>query len=387
MALTFAKSVRLGGVRFNFSGSGIGVSVGIPGLRIGTGPRGAYISGGIGGFRYRKSLALAGSATRPSSVRRPAASPSTDPSEPYVPSQAENISRTVEHNAKDVLQLTDSTDDELLRSINEQYKKWRRWPWVLGVTIFATWQLTLAESLPPWVATVVLVLGLTVTAWTAWRDRMRKITVLFYDPDASFQEKFAFLEQAARTASSAKRLRSVAQTSTYRDRKYTAGATTGVKFENASLTIGQAPDIRANVDVPLLKAGRTLLAFYPDRILAFQGKSVGAISYDRINAASGHTRFVENEAVPPDATVVDRTWQYVNKSGGPDRRFKNNREYPVCRYSELVLTTSDGLDLRFMASRAEAFDTLAAALNQAAEGDAAALVSAPKRPSRRAVAM
>jgi len=56
MGLSFSRSVKFGAVRFNFSGSGIGMSVGIPGLRIGTGPRGAYISGGMGGFRYRKSL-------------------------------------------------------------------------------------------------------------------------------------------------------------------------------------------------------------------------------------------------------------------------------------------------------------------------------------------
>ncbi|RYF26114.1 MAG: DUF4236 domain-containing protein, partial [Comamonadaceae bacterium] len=37
MGLTFAKSVKFGPVRFNFSGSGIGVSAGIPGLRIGAG--------------------------------------------------------------------------------------------------------------------------------------------------------------------------------------------------------------------------------------------------------------------------------------------------------------------------------------------------------------
>jgi hypothetical protein len=49
MGLSFAKSVKCGAVRFNVSGSGIGVSVGIPGLRIGTGPRGAYIGGGLGG--------------------------------------------------------------------------------------------------------------------------------------------------------------------------------------------------------------------------------------------------------------------------------------------------------------------------------------------------
>ena len=56
MGLSFSRSVKLGAVRFNFSGSGIGMSVGIPGLRIGTGLRGVYISGGVAGFRYRQSL-------------------------------------------------------------------------------------------------------------------------------------------------------------------------------------------------------------------------------------------------------------------------------------------------------------------------------------------
>lgn len=47
MGISFSKSVKVGAVRFNFSGTGIGVSVGVPGLRIGTGPRGAYITGGV----------------------------------------------------------------------------------------------------------------------------------------------------------------------------------------------------------------------------------------------------------------------------------------------------------------------------------------------------
>ena len=39
-----------------------------------------------------------------------------------------------------------------------------------------------------------------------------------------------------------------------------------------------------------------------------------------------NTRFVESSNVPRDATIVGKTWQYVNKSGGPDRRYKNNRQ-------------------------------------------------------------
>jgi Protein of unknown function (DUF4236) len=40
------KSVRAGPFRFNLSKSGVGVSAGVPGFRIGTGPRGNYVFAG-----------------------------------------------------------------------------------------------------------------------------------------------------------------------------------------------------------------------------------------------------------------------------------------------------------------------------------------------------
>src|SRR5688572_23834586 len=54
MGFTFHKSIRLpGGFRLNLSKSGIGASWGVPGFRVGTGPRGervtAYVPGtGLG---------------------------------------------------------------------------------------------------------------------------------------------------------------------------------------------------------------------------------------------------------------------------------------------------------------------------------------------------
>ena len=53
MGLYLRKSVRVGPFRFNLSGSGIGVSCGIRGLRIGTGPRGNYIQAGRRGIYSR----------------------------------------------------------------------------------------------------------------------------------------------------------------------------------------------------------------------------------------------------------------------------------------------------------------------------------------------
>jgi hypothetical protein len=156
----------------------------------------------------------------------------------------------------------------------------------------------------------------------------------------------------------------VAATSKYSDTKYSAGASSGLKLTKASCVAGQAPGVVANVDVPVLQAAKITLAFYPDRVLAFQGKTVGAIDYAELEANNSPVTFVESGSVPSDATVTGKTWQYVNKKGGPDKRFKNNREMPLCRYNELRLTTDRGLDVYLMCSRDGGFNELVQVLRE-----------------------
>ena len=55
----FRRSLRIAGpLRLNFSKSGLGLSLGVPGLHIGRGPRGSYVRAGLPGtgIYYRKSL-------------------------------------------------------------------------------------------------------------------------------------------------------------------------------------------------------------------------------------------------------------------------------------------------------------------------------------------
>ena len=55
MGIFFRKSISLGPLRFNLSGSGIGVSTGIKGLRVGVSGKGkAYVAGGRGGLYFRQ---------------------------------------------------------------------------------------------------------------------------------------------------------------------------------------------------------------------------------------------------------------------------------------------------------------------------------------------
>jgi hypothetical protein len=49
MGFYVRKRLRAGPFRFNLSKSGLGVSAGVPGFRVGTGPRGNYVHVGKGG--------------------------------------------------------------------------------------------------------------------------------------------------------------------------------------------------------------------------------------------------------------------------------------------------------------------------------------------------
>jgi hypothetical protein len=62
---------------------------------------------------------------------------------------------------------------------------------------------------------------------------------------------------------------------------------------------------------------------------------------------------------------IDRTWQYVNKKGGPDRRFANNRELPVMQYGVLGFSSSRGLKAVFLCSRGEIATNFVSAFSDA----------------------
>jgi hypothetical protein len=82
--------------------------------------------------------------------------------------------------------------------------------------------------------------------------------------------------------------------------------------------------VESNVSVPSITLGSPRLYFLPDLILYWEHETFGAISYDDLQIEQSSTRFIEHGLVPADSTEVGRTWRYVRRDGGPDRRFNNN---------------------------------------------------------------
>jgi uncharacterized tellurite resistance protein B-like protein len=93
------------------------------------------------------------------------------------------------------------------------------------------------------------------------------------------------------------------------------------------------------------------LYLFPDRILVCDSAQVAAINYKDVNFVSRITRFIEDEALPRDAKVVDHTWRFVNKNGDPDRRFNNNTQLPICEYEETEITSESGFREIIQSSR------------------------------------
>jgi hypothetical protein len=145
-----------------------------------------------------------------------------------------------------------------------------------------------------------------------------------------------------------------------------AGASAVVKRKKINPNSGSPPYFQCNISIPVLPAKGQRLYFLPDRILVWDSGKVGAVGFEQLDVNFGERRFIEDGGVPADATVVDKTWKYVNKKGGPDRRFNDNREIPIVLYEEILLTSKSGLQELFQLSRTGIGNQLKAAVNQMA---------------------
>ncbi|SFL99617.1 DUF4236 domain-containing protein [Halanaerobium salsuginis] len=88
------------------------------------------------------------------------------------------------------------------------------------------------------------------------------------------------------------------------------------------------------------------LYIYPGFIVMLNNHNneFGLVDFRDIKFDYYPQRFVEEERVPRDTKIVDRTWRYVNKNGSPDKRYKNNYEIPIVLYFEMNIKTLKGLN-------------------------------------------
>ena len=102
--------------------------------------------------------------------------------------------------------------------------------------------------------------------------------------------------------------------------------------------------VTSNITPPALHVGKQVIYFLPDVALVEDGRQVGAVGYADLSIIWQESNFIEEGPLPTDAQVVGQTWKHPNKSGGPDRRFKNNRQIPICRYEAMHFMSRSGVN-------------------------------------------
>lgn len=359
MGFYLRKSIRVGPFKFNLSKSGIGVSTGIPGFRIGMGQRGNYVHMGRGGLYYR--------ATLPSS-----STPSSPPHSHKLPDQESAVFPPIpigthapleEIESAHISQLVDSSSRGLLEELNNKKKKMWLWPLVAiaALTIFI---IGASSGLANWALILVLLLG-AISAYLVYTlDTLGKSVVLFYDFDPEMESVYEQLHEATSQLADSAGVWHIEASGDVYDQKYHAGANSIVSRNKTFIRKEQPQFVKTNIETVAMGVGRQTLYFFPDRVLVYDKDGVGAVNYKDLRVKVESTRFVEESgSVPQDADVVGQTWRYVNKSGGPDRRFKDNSELPICLYEEIVLSSQTGLNEVLQLSRCGGGDDFAKAVS------------------------
>jgi len=183
------------------------------------------------------------------------------------------------------------------------------------------------------------------------RDILAKTSVIFYEFDQEMEKAYELFLQKANQIVSCDRKWHIAAKGQVYDRKYHAGANSLVKRNNTFIEKKEPPNVKTNVETIAIGVGRQTLYFFPDRIFVYDYNGVGAVNYNNLNINVRQSQFIESDGVSRDAKIVDYTWKYVNKKGGPDRRFKDNSQLPICLYDEITLTSTYGINEVIQLSR------------------------------------
>lgn len=329
MGFRFRKSFSLGGgFRVNLSKSGVGYSFGGKGYRVtkkaGGGSRTTASIPGTG-ISYTKDYGGKGkSRAKGRSAMQGRQDDTANSSNNYY--NAQDIKNA------DAKNFVSEGLEDMLASANKLLALWKYKNIVFWVT------LILGAGYP--------LIWLCTAACVAFHFYLKKCAVI--DLEYTFED-----DQAAAVATRMEPLNKIAQskkvwwisqTSQVVDTRYSGGASSSVKRQDCTASTQVPFPFTCTATTVAFKAGKETLLFLPDKLFIIQGSKVGALNYSDVTISIHRQRFVERQTVPSDAQIVEYTWQYVNKSGGPDKRFKNNSQIPVCLYGEMEVRSSHGLN-------------------------------------------
>lgn len=333
MGWRFRKSINLGGFRINFSKTGIGYSFGVGGLR--------YTKKANGGSRITSSIRGTGISYSKDWSNSKKQSNNSNNNIPQEISNIQNEENKIESN------LVQSKQNELVDKLNDAYTQNRKNKTKkIWICICAALSLCcLIKSL----LALIPFIGLIV--WFCLLPKKISIDLDYdFSENNDKEQKYNNLLNGLDELMSNDKLCEITSVSDNSDYKNQAGARS-LLSTSANVKICKNVDyIDTDLELKTLKIQNKEIIFLPDIILVCQDKVWKSIEYSDTEVMYQNSRFIETGIVPSDTEILDYNWQHMNKNGGPDKRFTNNRKIPVCAYGQIGIESENGLQIMIMGS-------------------------------------
>jgi hypothetical protein len=169
MPFYIRKSVSVGPFRFNLSKHGIGLSLGVKGLRIGSGPRGNYVHMGRRGIYYRASLG----------IKKP---PRNNSEGSPISTEAEAELSEVETGS--ILALRPASSQAIVGQLTEKMNLISVWPFIVMLGLPACIYLYANDFNPYYIVFSAIAFSVLASISAYW-DHIRKSVVVMYDLEDS----------------------------------------------------------------------------------------------------------------------------------------------------------------------------------------------------------
>lgn len=334
MGFRLRKSVSLfgGAFRINFSKSGIGYSYGGKGARVTKTANG----------RTRTTLSIPGTGisyvteSGGKKKNRPIQSNSTNNYQSSIDSD-QILERTIENSSAEG--LVSVCEQDFISAI-KRYRTLNKFlTWLVVIWMIVT--ITAFSDMPNYDAMVLLWLAMFVMKLVYKFAGKVKVT---YSLDEYGKQKMEQVKQVVTKMRSNSIIWQINNVYVNQNTKVHAGAGRSLSTGNVAIRNKTPKFIKVNVPVYEVKLAKEKVYVFPDKLMIVKGNKIGSIHMDDLDIMLANTRFIPNFA-PRDARVVGHTWQYVNKNGGPDKRFKNNMQLPICDVGTMSFKASQGLDI------------------------------------------
>jgi hypothetical protein len=367
--MRFRRKAKLfPGVYLNFSKTGISTTIGVPGASLNFSKQGTHLNTGIPGTGIYDRQKIGGGKKGKQTI--PLADTDANTDTPVDIYTDENIGAIKSDQAE-----TTTTEglQELKKTLLDCYQEREDLKKEIKK---AESKLTLATVLM--IFSFILIFGLFIKWFKENRkdkkeyleDLKAQLQNCFVnidmDVDDQFDKKYLALLDNYKTLLSCEKIWDITSSVAIDQKTTRSAASTAVTRRPVKFGFSNIDIIKSKYDaLHFENANSGDLYIYPAFVaIVDEHKKFGLVDIRELDFNFHGQRFLEEEGVPRDAAVVDKTWAKVNKNGSPDKRFKDNYEIPICQYGEIELTSKTGLNEAYSLSSYEKSEKFAHAMTE-----------------------